>query len=246
MAGLPRPNIRRRVSTAISLGLVLIGIVVLLLAFVDSYSINEVFGHCSPSLSKSKWPLYLGCVMAAHEGLAGGLIGAAGALFAAWLAYEAIQEQLSIEDTRRLQRQDDAKAVATMSIAPPIQAAAAALAEIEAARKVEGEATIAADKRVETATGYLATALIDGAPEIQQIAGDLSLDDRLIFQSIIGTLKTFVSISNRPSPALNRTQRLQNQRRALMNIHTYLMAFGDPDLAAVYERDSGTTPPKTS
>jgi hypothetical protein len=35
---------------------------------------------------KSQWPKYFGCAMAAHEGLAGGLIGAAGALFAAWLS----------------------------------------------------------------------------------------------------------------------------------------------------------------
>jgi hypothetical protein len=234
-----------RLKRAAVIAVILIISVVVLLSFADSYAVDSLTKRCTTSFAESKWPMYIGCAMAAHEGLAGGLVGGAGALFAAWLAYEAIQEQLSIEDTRRIQRQDNAKAVATMCIAPPIQAAATALAEIDAARKVEGEATIAADKRVETATGYLATALTDGAPEIQQIAGDLSLDDRLIFQSIIGTLKTFVSISNRPSPALNRTQRLQNQRRALMNIHTYLIAFGDPDLAAVYARDSGTTPPKT-
>jgi len=38
--------------------------------------------------------------MAAHEGLAAGLIGAAGALFAGWLAFDAVQEQIAQERDR--------------------------------------------------------------------------------------------------------------------------------------------------
>jgi hypothetical protein len=34
----------------------------------------------------------LGCLLASHEGLAGGLLGAAGTVFAGWLAYSAAQE----------------------------------------------------------------------------------------------------------------------------------------------------------
>lgn len=46
---------------------------------------------------------WAGCAMAAHEGLAAGLIGAAGALFAAWLAFDAVQEQIAQERDRELQ-----------------------------------------------------------------------------------------------------------------------------------------------
>jgi hypothetical protein len=42
---------------------------------------------------------WLGCAMAAHENLAGGLIGGGGALFAAWLAGSVVREQ--IQDERR-------------------------------------------------------------------------------------------------------------------------------------------------
>ena len=54
----------------------------------------------APSIWQSQWPKYIGCAAAAHEGLAGGLVGAAGALFAAWLAFDAIQEQLGQERER--------------------------------------------------------------------------------------------------------------------------------------------------
>jgi hypothetical protein len=41
--------------------------------------------------------MWIGCVMGAHETLAGGLIAAVGALFGAWLAFSAVQEQIGME-----------------------------------------------------------------------------------------------------------------------------------------------------
>jgi hypothetical protein len=41
-----------------------------------------------------KFPMWFGCVFATHESLAAGLIATAGAIFAAWLAYSGIQEQI--------------------------------------------------------------------------------------------------------------------------------------------------------
>jgi arginine exporter protein ArgO len=49
-------------------------------------------------------------------------IGAAGALFAAWLAIDAIQEQLSEERERRNREQPEAKEAAVVCIAPTIHA----------------------------------------------------------------------------------------------------------------------------
>jgi len=40
--------------------------------------------------------MWLGCAIAAHETLAGGLIAAAGALFGAWLAYSGLKEQIAL------------------------------------------------------------------------------------------------------------------------------------------------------
>lgn len=177
--------------------------------------------------------------MAAKQDLAAGLIGGAGALFAAWLAFDAVQEQISEERERRRRQQAEAKEVAAVCIAPPIHAAAAALAEIDRARKARGQAEAEADQRVDVATKYVQSALESFT--VREIGRDLGLDDRLIYLAIIGTLTTFVNIRTQPSPALNRIQSLQNQRNALMNIHTYLRGF-DTELAKVYARDSKTKP----
>jgi hypothetical protein len=46
------------------------------------------------------FPKWFGCVLSAHEGLAGGLIGASGALIAAWIAWSAVQQQINAERER--------------------------------------------------------------------------------------------------------------------------------------------------
>lgn len=52
--------------------------------------------RCFTDFAHSKFPMWLGCAMAAHENLAGGIIATAGALFAAWLAYSALQDQIGM------------------------------------------------------------------------------------------------------------------------------------------------------
>lgn len=42
------------------------------------------------------FPKWLGCVLANHENLSGGLIGAGGALFAGWLAWSAVWAQIDL------------------------------------------------------------------------------------------------------------------------------------------------------
>jgi hypothetical protein len=44
-----------------------------------------------------QFPKWFGCVLEAHNSLAAGLIGAAGALFAAWIAWTAVQRQLEVQ-----------------------------------------------------------------------------------------------------------------------------------------------------
>ena len=82
-----------RLLWAILIGAALICIAIGVLWLADSYASNANT-YCSVNLSKLQW---LGCAMAAHEGLAAGLIGVAGALFAGWLAFDAVQEQIRAE-----------------------------------------------------------------------------------------------------------------------------------------------------
>ena len=43
-------------------------------------------------------PKWFGCVLANHEGLSGGLVGGGGALFAAWIAWRAVMDQITAKE----------------------------------------------------------------------------------------------------------------------------------------------------
>jgi hypothetical protein len=246
-----KPAVRRRVIWAILISLVLIVMVVVMLTFVDATATIDDTKRCAPSIWQSQWPKYIGCTMAAHEGLAGGLLGAAGALFAAWLAFDAIQEQLAAErehreqqqaeaKQHREQQQAEAKLTAVVCIAPSIHAAAEGLLAVDNALRFVGNDTQRVDGLVRLAVTHVQAELERFT--VRESVNGLGLDDRLVYVTIIGTLNVFVNISERPSPILGRLPRLQNQRDVLMRLHTYLTAF-DTDLARVFARDSQTTAP---
>ncbi len=78
----------------IALGLTGFTLLILALAQIGTPDPTK---FCSPNLLKTQFPKWIGCVMAAHEGLAGGLIAASGALYAAWLAWRAIMIQIDAD-----------------------------------------------------------------------------------------------------------------------------------------------------
>src|SRR5258706_14733197 len=51
--------------------------------------------HC-----KLAFPMVIGCAMGSYESLAGGMFAATAALFAGWLAWSAVQVQISAEEKR--------------------------------------------------------------------------------------------------------------------------------------------------
>src|SRR6266446_4903092 len=51
--------------------------------------------HC-----KLAFPMVIGCAMGSYENLAGGMFAASAALFAGWLAWSAVQIQISAEEKR--------------------------------------------------------------------------------------------------------------------------------------------------
>lgn len=77
-------------SKAIIAALALIILVFGILAGAELAMNPTSTGYC-----ELKFPKWFGCVIANHENLAGGLIGAAGTLFAGWLAWTAVQTQMA-------------------------------------------------------------------------------------------------------------------------------------------------------
>jgi hypothetical protein len=88
----------RRWITALVVAIFIALCVAGLLAFAHTFApakmANGESTKCFDTILTSQSPKWLGCTMAAHENLAGGLLGAGGALFAAWLAYTATQLQI--------------------------------------------------------------------------------------------------------------------------------------------------------
>jgi hypothetical protein len=80
--------------TVVGVGGGLTLIVIGLLAFAHTYAHINGNARCFETVRSAQFPKWVGCTMAAHENLAGGLIGFAGAIFAAWLAYSGAQDQL--------------------------------------------------------------------------------------------------------------------------------------------------------
>ena len=258
-----KPAVTRRAIWAVVIAPVLIAMVIGILSFVHVTASIEPSKRCAPSIWQSQWPKWIGCTMAAHEGLAGGLIGGAGALFAAWVAYTAVRdqidaegervreqidaerrqarEQLAEEERQRLQQHAEAKEVALVVITQPVHAAATALAQIDDALRIGqvGHIQTDADRRVD-----LAIAHVKGALEsftVRESVRDLAVHDRVLYLLIVSTLSTFVNVTINQSPFLSRGERLQAHRRALMRLHAYLGPF-DTQLAQVFARDSATTP----
>jgi hypothetical protein len=224
---------RRESATLIqgvALAIVLASAVVGLLAFAEA---NSPAGddHCFRLIAKSQFPKWVGCAMATREGLAAGLIGAAGALFAGWLAFASIQRQIDETRNARQRAAQRAKIAAVMAITHPVHAAAMTLKSVRRAIVAKTPADIAStDMLVKRGVGYLESALKNFI--LREVGRDLDGDDSTIFISIVSTMSTMVDISKTQN--VPRAGTLRRMKRGLDNVHTYLKGF-DQELADIFE-----------
>jgi hypothetical protein len=82
-----------RWAVGLTLATLLVASVIALLGFAHAHAMTQT--RCFANFAGAQWPKWIGCAIAAHENLAGGLIGLAGVIFAAWLAYSGAQDQLA-------------------------------------------------------------------------------------------------------------------------------------------------------
>jgi len=76
-----------------------------ILAFANSYARADP--HCfTAGFWHAQWPNWIGCVIAAHENLAAGLISSAVALFAAYLVWQKIQDAQKLRDVQDRRREE--------------------------------------------------------------------------------------------------------------------------------------------
>jgi hypothetical protein len=254
----------RRMAVNCTIAVVLATAVVLILAFVDRYADVADVKRCVRDVWILQWPKWIGCAMGAHESLAGALIPGVTALYAAWLAWDGLQVQLSAArqnrewqeaqiaaeqerhlneaNERRLRIEAEAQEVAVLCITQPIHAAATALWAISQSLLAETpEEQHRLDVRVELMCEQLEASLESFT--VREGYRELEINKRLIYLAIVGTLATFVNIAGRPSPDVDRIQRLQHLQQALMRLHLYLRGFDD-ELATVFARDSEMVAPQ--
>jgi hypothetical protein len=130
---LPNPA---NATIGISVFVVLAVTVILILAFAHAWAPEaapDLSKRCFETFGTAQWPKWIGCAMAVHETLAAGLVGAGGALFAAWLAYSAVQQQFAQQKEERERLQAEAKEAAVTSLKQVVDAAASTLSVIRVA-----------------------------------------------------------------------------------------------------------------
>jgi hypothetical protein len=99
-------------------------------------------------------PRWFGCVLSSHEGLAGGLIGASGALIAGWIAWTAVQQQINADRERAMADRVEAELLLSADLADYADGMAAAWRLL--ANLPEG-ADAERTRQVYEATAYMAT-----------------------------------------------------------------------------------------
>jgi hypothetical protein len=81
----------------------LLAAVIGILAFATVWTPSELGQRCLDDVAHSQFPKWLGCAIAIHEGLASGLIATAGLIFAAWLAFMGLQDQIGMAQRNELE-----------------------------------------------------------------------------------------------------------------------------------------------
>ncbi len=251
----------RSVVRVVAVAVLLLCVAAAILAFAHSFANLEEGRRCAVSLAQSQWPKWLGCAMAAHESLAAGLLGGVGILIAALVGYEAIQRQIA-RDRGELQhqldalrrrdqdlvaerarehaqeqsrREQDAKLTAVMLISNAIHISAVTLRWLRQADSAKGSALTRAMQQVHFGVRQLQGVLDQRS--LMEVAAQLSAADRSHYVAIATNLSAFVNLTLYPPPGTQWDLLNATQREHLQKLRPSLEAL-DPDLAAVFDRDS--------
>jgi hypothetical protein len=189
-------SIARRVVTALRRAAPLVLLILLLMLFV--YLVLGLAQAGSGSSCRWAFPKWFGCVLTAHEALAAGLIGAAGALVAAWVAWSAIQRQINADRERMLADRIEAERLLTEELTDYAEGMAAAWQVLVALDEVPAEHKDERTRRARDATMYMAERLSRPEPieSYRSMAQTLGWDRRNRYTRLIRRLEEFEPFSH--------------------------------------------------
>jgi hypothetical protein len=159
-----------------------------------------------------KFPKWFGCVLSAHENLAGGLIAACGALIAAWIAWTAVQQQINSDRERMLADRIEAEQLLATEMLDHAEGMAAAWRLLD---KLSDHTDPETTRRFREATSYMAAWL--SRPEhiasYRAMVGTLGWDRRRKYTALINGLEELKAFSDKDASwdneeALNTVRRL--------------------------------------
>jgi hypothetical protein len=168
--------------------------------------------------SSCRWafPKWFGCVLAAHESLAGGLIGLAGVLLGAWVAWSAVQQQISADRERAIADREEAERLLSQDLTEYAEGMAIAWFLLEALEKDPDQVR---PQAVFDATAFMAEQL--SRPEAiathRAMVEILGWERRRSYMSLLRgleELKPFIdpkSVQNDPDEVLSVIRRLGNE-----------------------------------
>jgi hypothetical protein len=189
-------RIARRVVTASRHAAPLVILILLLVLLV--YLVLGLAQAGSGSSCRWAFPKWFGCVLAAHETLAAGLIGAGGALVAAWIAWSAVQQQINAERERMLADRVEAERLLTEELTDFAEGMAAAWRVLVALDEVPAEQKDERTIHARDATMYMANRL--SRPEqiesYRSMANILGWNRRIRYRRLIRRLEEFEPFSH--------------------------------------------------
>ena len=182
-----------------------------------------------------RFPRWFGCVLATHENLAAGLIATAGALFAGWLAYSAVQEQI------RLSRSVDLAALEAvrLQVRELFELLNQAWRAIDSALMPGLGAKRKKSKfvRALVVLGTLPQSTVIDTIDFKQ----LNPIDQFRFGSVLAALRWFYRALEELNKSIEESERedikrikLATLRTHLSHLEKFLQAF-DPSLAAIFK-----------
>jgi hypothetical protein len=159
------------------------------------------------------FPKWFGCVLAAHENLAGGLIGLAGVLLGAWAAWSAVQQQINADRERAMADRVEADRLLSESLTDYADGMAAAWRCLVALPEDADQDTT---RNVYEATAYMAEWLSrsERIANYRAMADTLGWDRRMKYGALLrglDELRQFrdpTSIQDDPQAALALIRRL--------------------------------------
>ena len=200
----------------VTIAVVLSTIVVSLLAFAHAWAANttEASRCFTHFFSDTQWPKWIGCALSAHENLAGGLIGSAGTIFAAWLAWRAI-----------VKRSNDAHLLVVKEITPWLDTCKLIWRVIDSAMNYPDGARLNSGLRSIKIISPRTQNFVSLTSHLTELSKELHPADRRRFDAVYEALRSLYFQIEIDIEGVKPKVRLHGIRTQLSHLAKYLSAF---------------------